>query len=105
MHSNNPFFNDLARLAGSAAATAADMKREFEATAHAQFEQWLARMDLVTREEFDAVKAMAAKAREENAELKARLDALEKSSANSPSKKAAAKPAAKKASAKTKESK
>ncbi|MCH9825418.1 MAG: accessory factor UbiK family protein, partial [Alphaproteobacteria bacterium] len=64
-------------------------KTEAETALKSMMDRWLPDRDFVTREEFDAVRAMAQKAREENETLKARLDALE-----------AAKPAAKKAAAK-----
>jgi len=64
-------------------------KTEAETAMKSMMDRWLADRDFVTRDEFDAVRAMAQKAREENEALKARLDALE-----------AAKPAAKKAAAK-----
>ena len=77
MQSDNRFFDDAAKLAGGAIGTLAGLKREFEALARQQVERLLARMDLVTRDEFEAVKAMAAKARTAQEDLTVRLAALE----------------------------
>ena len=107
MQSDNRFLDDAAKLAGGAIGTLAGLKREIEALARQQVERLLARMDLVTRDEFDAVKEMAAKARAEQDDLAARLGALEASFETPPApvprdKRAAAKPRARprKASAK-----
>lgn len=81
MQTQNRLLDDLARVAGGALGVASGMREEFEARAREQFERVLARMDLVTREEFDAVKAMVVKAREEQEALAARLDALEAAAA------------------------
>jgi BMFP domain-containing protein YqiC len=70
-------FDDAARVAGGALGTLAGLRREVEALARGQVERLLAQLDLVSRDEFEAVKAMAAKARAENESLAARLDALE----------------------------
>lgn len=77
MQSENRFFDDLAKLVNGAAGTVAGMSREFESTARERAREWIGGMDFVSREEFEAVKAMAAAAREEVELLKARLDALE----------------------------
>ncbi len=77
MQSNNKMFEDAAKLAGGALGAFSGIRREVEALVHQQLERLLAKMDLVTRDEFDAVKAMAVAAREENEELSARLDRLE----------------------------
>ncbi|MGD9810325.1 MAG: accessory factor UbiK family protein [Sphingobium sp.] len=77
MQSENRFFDDLGKVINGAAGTIAGMGREFEANARERAKQWVAGMDFVSREEFDAVKAMAAAAREEVEALKARLEALE----------------------------
>jgi BMFP domain-containing protein YqiC len=71
-------FDDAARMAGGALGTLASLRREVEAQARQQFERLLAGLDLVTRDEFDAVKEMAAKARAEQEALEKRLAALEK---------------------------
>lgn len=78
MQSENRIFDDLGRIINGAAGTLAGMGREFQANARERTKEWVAGMDFVSREEFDAVKAMAAAAREEVEALKARLDALEK---------------------------
>jgi len=77
MQSENRFFDDLGRVINGAAGTLAGMGREIEANAREKAKHWVAGLDFVSREEFDAVKAMAAAAREEAEALKARLDALE----------------------------
>ncbi len=77
MQSQNRFLDDLARVASGALGVAAGMREEVESRLRDQFERVLARMDLVTREEFDAVRAMAVKAREEQETLTERLAALE----------------------------
>jgi hypothetical protein len=76
------------------------MREEIEARLRDQFERILSNMDLVTREEFDAVKAMAAKAREEQEDLAARLAVLEAQRSGVAPKAATSKKAAKKHSAK-----
>jgi BMFP domain-containing protein YqiC len=70
-------FDDLSRLITDAAGLAEGARREVETVVKAQFERLLAGMDVVTREEFEAVKDMAAKARSENEALAARIAALE----------------------------
>jgi BMFP domain-containing protein YqiC len=77
MQSENRFFDDLAKLVNGAAGTIAGVGREVESNARERAKEWIGGMNFVSREEFDAVKAMAAAAREENEALKARLDALE----------------------------
>jgi BMFP domain-containing protein YqiC len=74
---NNPFLDELARLMTDAAGAAQGMRREFETLFKAQGERLLRSMDLVQREEFEAVREMAVKAREENEALAARIAALE----------------------------
>jgi BMFP domain-containing protein YqiC len=88
MQTQNRLLDDLARVATGALGVAAGMRGEIEARLRDQFERILARMDLVTREEFDAVKAMAAKARVEQERLEDRLAALEaKLAAGTPARK------------------
>jgi len=70
-------FDDFSRLMGDAAGMAQGVRRELEQAVKAQFERWLATLDVVTREEFEAVKDMAARARDENDKLEARLAELE----------------------------
>ena len=77
MQSENPILADLAKLLNSAAGTMAGMGREARDGARERMREAVGGLDFVSREEFDAVKDMAAKAREENEALKARLDALE----------------------------
>ena len=77
MQSENRFFDDLARVLNGVAGTVAGAGREAEAAMRERAKEWVGRMDFVTREEFEAVKQMAATARAEADALKARLDALE----------------------------
>lgn len=77
MQTQNKFFDDLSRLATNAMGVAHGARTEAENAVKSLMDRWLADRDLVTREEFDAVRAMAVKAREENEALKARLEALE----------------------------
>ena len=77
MQSQNRFFDDLARVASGAVGALSGVRGEVEARLRDQLERLLAGMDLVTREEFEAVKAMGAKARDENESLRLRIDALE----------------------------
>lgn len=77
MQSQNRFFDDVARVAAGAAGALTGVRGEIEARFRDQLERVLAGMDLVTREEFEAVKAMAAKAREEQEVLRRRVEALE----------------------------
>ena len=78
MQTQNKLLDDLARVASGALGVASGMREEVEARLRDQFERVLARMELVTREEFDAVRAMAVKAREEQDLLNERVAALEK---------------------------
>ncbi len=78
MQSENPLLADIAKLLNSAAGTVAGMGREARDAARERVREGLGGLDFVSRDEFDAVKDMAAKAREENTALKARVDALEK---------------------------
>ena len=77
MQSPNRIFDDLARVANGAVAVATGMRQEIEALVRQQFERFLTDRDLVSREEFEAVRLMAEKARAENEALTARLTALE----------------------------
>lgn len=74
---SNRLLDDLARLMSDAAGVAQGLRGEMQGVMRAQGERFLRDMDLVQREEFEAVKAMAAKAREENERLEARIAALE----------------------------
>ncbi len=77
MQSRNQFLDDLAQLATNAMGVAQGAREEAETAFRSMIDRWLADRDFVTREEFDAVRAMAQKAREENEALKARVAALE----------------------------
>jgi BMFP domain-containing protein YqiC len=74
---SNRFFDDMARLMNDAAGVAQGVRREFETLFRVQAERWLADLNLVKREEFEAVRDMAKLAREESEALKARIAALE----------------------------
>lgn len=77
MQSENPFVADFVKLMNSAAGTLAGMGREARDNARERFKEFMGDMDFVSREEFDAVKDMAATARAEAEALKTRLDAIE----------------------------
>ncbi|HXC11661.1 MAG TPA: accessory factor UbiK family protein [Stellaceae bacterium] len=77
MQSQNRFFDDLARVAAGAMGTLSGVKGEVESRLREQLERVLSGMDLVTRDEFEAVKAMAAKARAEQEDLARRVVELE----------------------------
>jgi BMFP domain-containing protein YqiC len=77
MQSENRFFDDLAKMANGALGSLAGFGNELETRLRDQAEKVLARMDVVRREEFEAVKAMAAKARDTQEALEARVAALE----------------------------
>jgi BMFP domain-containing protein YqiC len=71
------FFDDLSRLMTDAAGLADGARREAQTFARTQMERMMSGMDIVTREEFEAVKEMAARARDDNEKLQARIAALE----------------------------
>jgi BMFP domain-containing protein YqiC len=77
MQTENPLFADIAKLLNSAAGTMAGMGREAREAARERMKEAMGGLDFVAREEFDAVKDMAAKAREENEKLAERVAALE----------------------------
>lgn len=77
MQTENTLFNDLAKFLNGAAGTLAGMGREAEATARSRAKEWMGGLDFVSRDEFEAVKAMAAAARDEADALRARLDRIE----------------------------
>ncbi len=77
MQTRNKILDDISHLMTNAMGVAQGAKDEAETAMKSFIDRWMADRDFVTREEFDAVRAMAQKAREENAALKARLDALE----------------------------
>jgi len=77
MQSENRMFDDMVKMVNGLAGTFAGMGREAEASAREKFREWMAGSDFVGRDEFEAVKAMAAAARDESEILKARIAALE----------------------------
>jgi len=77
MQSNNKILDDISQLMTNAMGVAHGAKDEANTAMKSMMDRWLADRDFVTREEFDAVRAMAQKAREENEALSARLAALE----------------------------
>lgn len=92
MQSQNRIFDDLVKMMNGVAGTMAGVGREAESSMRDKMREWVGGMDFVARDEFDAVKAMAIAAREENEALKARIEALEAAATPSAAK---AKPAAK----------
>ena len=77
MQSKNKFMDDIGQMMTNAMGVAQGAKDEAETAMKGLVDRWLADRDFVTREEFEAVRAMAQKAREENDTLKTRLDAME----------------------------
>lgn len=77
MQSENRVFDDLVKFVNGAAGTIAGVGREAESGARTRAREWIGGLDFVSRDEFEAVKAMAAAARDEADVLKARLDAIE----------------------------
>jgi BMFP domain-containing protein YqiC len=77
MQSENRLFDDFVKMVNGFAGTFAGMGREAESSAREKFREWMAGSDFVGRDEFEAVKAMAAVARNENEILEARIAALE----------------------------
>jgi BMFP domain-containing protein YqiC len=77
MQSENRFFDDFAKFVNGAAGTLAGMGREAESSFRERMREWMGGLDMVSREEFEAVKAIAVAAREECNALKSRLDVLE----------------------------
>ena len=82
MQRQNKIFDDLSQLMTNAMGVAQGARDEAQTAMKSMMDRWLADRDFVTREEFDAVRAMAQKAREENAALEARIAALEAQHAN-----------------------
>ena len=78
MQTRNKVLDDLSQLMTNAMGVAQGAREEAETAMKSIVDRWLADRDFVTREEFDAVRAMAQKAREENEALKTRIEALEK---------------------------
>ena len=81
MQSENRLFDDFVKVLNGAAGTFAGMTREAEGAFRERMREWIGGLDMVSRDEFEAVKAIAVAAREESLALKARLDALEGGSA------------------------
>jgi BMFP domain-containing protein YqiC len=79
MQTGNPIFDDLARVASGAFSTLSGMREEIETRIKERLERFAGEMDLATREELDAVKAMALKARAAQEEIDGRLSRLEAS--------------------------
>lgn len=77
MQSQNKIFDDLSQLMTNAMGVAQGAREEAETALKGMLDRWLADREFVTREEFDAVRAMAQKAREENEALKIRIEAME----------------------------
>ncbi len=77
MQSQNRMLDDLVKMMNGAAGTIAGMGREAEGGFRDKMREWVGGLDMVSREEFDAVKAMAAAARDQNDALEARIAALE----------------------------
>jgi len=82
MQTRNKVMEDISQLMTNAMGVAQGARQEAETAMSSMIDRWLADRDFVTREEFDAVRAMAQKAREENEALKARLDALDAGAAD-----------------------
>ena len=78
MQSQNRMFDDLVKMMNGVAGTMAGVGREAEASMREKMREWVGGMDFVARDEFDAVKAMAVAARDENEALKKRIEALER---------------------------
>jgi BMFP domain-containing protein YqiC len=79
MQSENRLFDDFVKVMNGAAGTLAGMTREAESAFRERMRDWIGGLDMVSREEFEAVKAIAVAAREESQALKRRLDALDAS--------------------------
>ena len=84
MQTRDKIFDDISQLMTNAAGMAQGVRTEAETAMKSWMERWLAESDLVTREEFDAVREMAVKAREENESLSARVAELEARLADQP---------------------
>ncbi len=92
MQTDNRFLDDLARAASGALGALAGVRAEIESQLRGQIDRWLKAQNLVSREEFEAVKAMAARAREHNEAQAKRIAALEaKLAADKPRRTAAGK--------------
>jgi len=92
MQSQNRLFDDFVKVLNGAAGTFAGMGREAEAGFRERMREWVGGLDMISRDEFEAVKAIAVAAREENQALKSRIEALEGPSAAPSAAAAAPKP-------------
>ena len=92
MQSENKMIDDLVKMMNGLAGTIAGMGREAEGSIRDRAREWISGADLIGRDEFESVKAMAVAARDENDALKARIATLEAGLVGAPAKKAAAKP-------------
>ena len=90
MQSQNRLFDDFVKVMNGAAGTLAGMTREAQSAMQERAREWVGGLDLVSREEFEAVKTMATAAREENEALRLRIEALEAASGGAATKPAAA---------------
>ncbi len=93
MQSQNRIFDDLVKMMNGVAGTMAGVGREAESSMRDKMREWVGGMDFVGRDEFEAVKAMAVAAREENEVLKGRIAALEAAAKGASAKPRAPKPA------------
>ena len=91
MQSENRLFDDFVKMMNGFAGTMAGMGREAESSAREKMREWMGGQDFVSRDEFEAVKAMVAAAREENQQLKSRVAALEAKAGTAASSKSAPK--------------
>lgn len=89
MQSQNRLFDDFVKVMNGAAGTLTGMTREAQSAMQERAREWIGGLDMVSREEFEAVRAMATSAREENAALRVRIEALEAGSAGTPAPKTA----------------
>jgi BMFP domain-containing protein YqiC len=87
MQSENRLFDDFVKVMNGAAGTLAGMGREAEGAFRDRMREWVGGLDMVSREEFEAMKAIAIAAREESAALKSRVEALEAAAAAKPKRK------------------
>jgi BMFP domain-containing protein YqiC len=84
MQSQNRMFDDFVKMMNGAAGTVAGMTREAEGAFRDRFRDWIGGLDMVSRDEFEAGKAIAVAAREENQALRVRIEALEAAAAAAP---------------------
>ena len=94
MQSENRLFDDFVKVLNGAAGTFAGMTREAESAFRARAREWVGGLDMVSREEFEAAKAIAVAAHEENQALRARIEALEAAVASAKPKRKSASDAA-----------